>query len=108
MKKLLTLAVILCICLLPLTAQVKLYKENSTRPYKMQNTAESRIITWLEDAEIEVIPAGQFARGSLAHRTLSGAPPDSPVPQTETASWLYTAKSSLLFFFLFLTLRQIY
>jgi hypothetical protein len=40
------------------------------------------------------------------HRTLSGAPPDSPVPQTETASWLYTAKSSLLFFFLFLTLRQ--
>jgi hypothetical protein len=31
------------------------------------------------------------------------------VPQTETASWLYTAKSSLLFFFfLFLTLRQEY
>jgi hypothetical protein len=42
------------------------------------------------------------------HRTLSGAPPDSPVPQTEAAPWLHTAKSSLLFFFLFLTLRQIY
>ena len=61
MKKLLTLAVILSICLLPLTAQVKLYKENSARPYKMQNSAESRIVTWLEDAEVEVIPAGQFA-----------------------------------------------
>jgi hypothetical protein len=36
------------------------------------------------------------------HRTLSGAPPGSPVPQTETAN------SSLFFFFLFLTLRQIY
>src|SRR5688572_20257508 len=42
------------------------------------------------------------------HRTLSGAPPDSPVPQTETVPWLYTAKSSLIFFYLFLTLRQIY
>jgi hypothetical protein len=30
------------------------------------------------------------------------------VPQTETAPWLYTAKFSLLFFYLFLTLRQIY
>jgi hypothetical protein len=44
----------------------------------------------------------------LHHRTPSGAPPDSPVPQTETAPWLYTAKSSLLSFYLFLTLRQIY
>jgi hypothetical protein len=30
------------------------------------------------------------------------------VPQTETASWLYTAKFLLLFFFLFLILRQVY
>jgi hypothetical protein len=30
------------------------------------------------------------------------------VPQTETAFWLYTANSSLFFFFLFLTLRQVY
>ena len=52
--------------------------------------------------------SGLFGRGSLAHRTLSGAPPDSPVPQTETASWLYTANSSLFFFFLFLILRQVY
>jgi hypothetical protein len=43
-----------------------------------------------------------------SHRTLSGAPPDSPVPQTETASWLYTANSSLFLFFLFLILRQVY
>jgi hypothetical protein len=42
------------------------------------------------------------------HRTLSGAPPDSPVPQTETACWLYTANFLLFFFFLFLILRQIY
>jgi hypothetical protein len=53
-----------------------------------------------------VIPeSGQFDRGSLAHRTLSGAPPDSPVPQTER---LYTANSPLFFFFLFLILRQVY
>jgi hypothetical protein len=30
------------------------------------------------------------------------------VPQTEPASWLYTTNSSLLFFFLFLILRQVY
>jgi hypothetical protein len=42
------------------------------------------------------------------HRTLSGAPPDSPVPQTETASWLYTSNYLLFFFFLFLILRQVY
>ena len=59
-------------------------------------------------------PSGEFPRAatsrrvSLAHRTLSGAPPDSPVPQTETAPWLYTANSFLFFFFLFLTLRQVY
>jgi hypothetical protein len=44
----------------------------------------------------QIPESGLFARGSLAHRTLSGAPPDSPVPQTETAFWLYTANSSLL------------
>ena len=49
--------------------------------------------------------SGQFDRGSLAHQTLSGAPPDSPVPQTER---LYTANSPLFFFFLFLILRQVY
>ena len=41
-----------------------------------------------------------------AWRTVvSGAPPDSPVPQTETACWLYTASNLLFFFSLFLTLR---
>jgi hypothetical protein len=52
--------------------------------------------------------AASSRRGSLAHRTLSGAPPDSPVPQTEAAFWLYTANILLFFFSLFLTLRQIY
>jgi hypothetical protein len=33
----------------------------------------------------QIPESGLFARGNLAHRTLSGAPPDSPVPQTETA-----------------------
>jgi hypothetical protein len=46
--------------------------------------------------------------GCVAHRTVAGAPPDSPVPQTETAFWLYTANSSLFLFFLFLILRQVY
>lgn len=61
MKKLAILAAVISICVLPLTAQVKMYKEESERPYKMQNTSESRIVTWIEDAEIEVIPAGQYA-----------------------------------------------
>jgi hypothetical protein len=40
---------------------------------------------------------------SLAHRTLSGAPPDSPVCQTELSLGLYIAKSlAILFFFSFL------
>jgi hypothetical protein len=37
----------------------------------------------------------------VAHGTGSGPPPDSPVPQTETAFWLYTANSSLLSSFCF-------
>jgi hypothetical protein len=37
---------------------------------------------------------------SLAHRTLSGAPPDSPVCQARADTWLLTAKSfPMLFFF---------
>jgi hypothetical protein len=53
------------------------------------------------------------------HRTLSGAPPDTVRCTTEQSgvldraeSWLYTTKpfftSFLFFFFLFLTLRQVY
>jgi hypothetical protein len=30
------------------------------------------------------------------------------VPETETASWLYTVNSSLFFFILFLILNQVY
>jgi hypothetical protein len=57
-------------------------------------------------------PSGEFPRAatsrrvSLAHRTLSGAPPDSPVLQTETALWLYTANLSLNRILLFLALRH--
>jgi hypothetical protein len=32
--------------------------------------------------------SGQFAQASLAHRTLSGAPPDSPVLPDSAESWL--------------------
>jgi hypothetical protein len=76
-------------------------------------TPDSPVYTG-QSGELEPYAVGEFPRAatsrrvSLAHRTLSGAPPDSPVPQTETAIWLYTANSSLFFFFLFLTLRQVY
>jgi hypothetical protein len=42
---------------------------------------------------------GQFAGASLAHRTLSGAPPDSPVCQTEQS---LGCSIQVLFFFSFL------
>jgi hypothetical protein len=45
---------------------------------------------------------------SLAHQTLSGAPPDSPVCQTEQSLGCFKPSSSLLFFSLILALRQIY
>jgi hypothetical protein len=35
--------------------------------------------------------SGLFTRASLAHRTLSGAPPDSPVHPARAVFWLYTA-----------------
>ena len=55
--------------------------------------------------------SGLFTRVSLAHRTLSGAPPDSPVCQTELSLGALSQllwNSFLVFFSLFLTLRQIY
>jgi hypothetical protein len=40
--------------------------------------------------------SSQFARASLAHRTLSGAPPDSPVHPDRAVFWLYTANFSII------------
>jgi hypothetical protein len=42
--------------------------------------------------------SSQFARASLAHRTLSGAPPDSPVHPNCTESWLPSQVFSKLVF----------
>jgi hypothetical protein len=42
--------------------------------------------------------SSQFARGSLAHRTLSGAPPDSPVHPDYAESWLLSQVFSKLVF----------
>jgi hypothetical protein len=42
--------------------------------------------------------SSQFARASLAHRTLSGAPPDSPVHPDCTESWLLSQVFSKLVF----------
>jgi hypothetical protein len=40
--------------------------------------------------------SSQFARASLAHRTLSGAPPDSPVHPDRAVFWLYTTNFSII------------
>ena len=45
--------------------------------------------------------SSQFARASLAHRTLSGAPPDSPVHPDCAESWLLSQVFSKLVFFCF-------
>jgi hypothetical protein len=42
--------------------------------------------------------SSQFARASLAHRTLSGAPPDSPVHPDCAESWLFSQVFSKLDF----------
>jgi hypothetical protein len=42
--------------------------------------------------------SSQFARASLAHRTLSGAPPDSPVHPNCAESWLLSQVFSKLVF----------
>jgi hypothetical protein len=42
--------------------------------------------------------SSQFARSSLAHRTLSGAPPDSPVHPDCAESWLLSQVFSQLVF----------
>jgi hypothetical protein len=60
------------------------------------------------ERRLQVEAAWRTGHCPVHHRTLSGAPPDSPVPQTEAAFWLYTTNSSSFFFTLFLTLRQVY
>jgi hypothetical protein len=50
-------------------------------------------VRWILAVRRRRIPeSGQFARASLAHRTLSGAPPDSPVHPDWTDFWMLRAK----------------
>jgi hypothetical protein len=53
------------------------------------------------ERRLQVEAAWRTGHCPVHHRTLSGAPPDSPVPQTETSFWLYTANSTLLSSFCF-------
>jgi hypothetical protein len=49
-----------------------------------EQSGAHRTVRWIIVVRRRWIPeSGQFARASMAHRTLSGAPPKSPVPQTE-------------------------
>jgi hypothetical protein len=48
-----------------------------------------RTVRWILAVRRRWIPeSGHFARASLAHRTLSGAPPDTPVLPDSADSWL--------------------
>jgi hypothetical protein len=50
-----------------------------------------RTVRWILAVRRRRIPeSGLFTRASLAHQTLSGAPPDSPVHPDRAAFWLYT------------------
>jgi hypothetical protein len=42
------------------------------------------------------LESSQFTRASLTHRTLSGAPPDSPVHPDRAVFWLYTTNFSII------------
>jgi hypothetical protein len=104
---------------------------------KRRTTADSPVPPsdrWLGHVSRTDSAAGRWPGRPLAHRTVRCTPdspvnfsrtpsansrerllrprqpgaPDSPVLQTETASWLNTANSPLFFFFLFLILRQVY
>jgi hypothetical protein len=55
-----------------------------------------------------LLRAASSPEASLAHRTLSGAPPDSPVCQTELSLGCPEPSPFLLLFSLILALRQIY
>jgi hypothetical protein len=82
------------------------------RPLRWQPLAH-RIVRCTTEKSGELLPytAGVFPREasspetSLAHRTLSGAPSDSPVCQTVLCLGCTQALSSNLFLFLFLALR---
>jgi hypothetical protein len=50
--------------------------------------------------------SSQFARASLAHQTLSSAPPDSPVHPDRADFWLPSSQAFPVEFPLILTLRQ--
>jgi hypothetical protein len=68
-----------------------------------------RIVRWIIAVRRHSFPrVASSPESSLAHWTLSGAPPDSPVCQTEQSLGCFKPSSSLLFFSLILALRQIY
>jgi hypothetical protein len=68
-----------------------------------------RTVRWIIAVRRQKLPrAASSPEASLAHRTLSGAPPDSPVYQTEQSLGCFEPSSFLLFFYLILALRQIY
>jgi hypothetical protein len=61
-----------------------------------------RTVRWFIAVRCRRSPkSSQFARVSLAHRTLSGAPPDSPVYPDWADSWLLRAKLFQLYFLWF-------
>jgi hypothetical protein len=65
-------------------------------------------VRWIIVVRRRRIPESSlFTRASLAHRTLSGAPPDSSVPQTEQQLAVHSRLFFLFVFSLILALRQI-
>jgi hypothetical protein len=68
-----------------------------------------RTVRWIIVVRRQKLPrAASSPEANLAHWKLSGAPPDSPVCQTEQSLGCFKPSSSLLFFSLILALRQIY
>jgi hypothetical protein len=66
-----------------------------------------RTVRWIIVVRRQIFPrAACSPEFSLAHRTLSGAPPDSPVCQTEQRFGCTEPSLLVLFFSLFLALRQ--
>jgi hypothetical protein len=67
-----------------------------------------RTVRWFLAVRHRRVPeSGQLTSASLAHQTLSGAPPDSPVHPDWAESWLLEPSLFYLFFSLILALRQI-
>jgi hypothetical protein len=71
------------------------------------NLVHHRTVRWIIAVRRQILPrAACSLESSLAHRTLSGAPPDTPVCQTEQRFGCTEPSLLVLFFSLFLALRQ--